>query len=280
MSTTTKPSPRIWLVTGSSRGLGRVLVEAILASGDTVVATARNPNSLTALVEQYGAERILTSALDVTDTDQILKVVDLAQQTFGRLDFVINNAGYAETASIEDMDTKSFHAQFDTNFFGVVNVSRAVLPLMRKQGFGHIMQVSSLGGRMGSPGLGAYQSAKWAVGGFSTVLAQEVAPFGIKITVLEPGGMATDWSGSSMGDGPISEPYQQTVGAFKDFREGLSATFTPPAKVADAIIHLSRVDNPPLRILLGADTIGYAKQVAEQQSASDEKWQSVTKLEF
>lgn len=149
---------------------------------------------------------------------------------------------------------------------------------MRQQKSGHILQVSSVGGRVGSPGLGAYQAAKWAVGGFSTVLAKEVAPFGIKVTVLEPGGIKTDWAGSSMVQSPISEPYQQTVGAFKDMRMRYINNGSEPEKIADAILHISQVDNPPFRLLLGPDTVELAKTASDELAASDEKWRDVTKL--
>ncbi|CAM1504971.1 Fc.00g106080.m01.CDS01 [Cosmosporella sp. VM-42] len=271
---------RIWFVTGSSRGLGLALVEAILASGDSVVATARNADSLGHLVEKYGPDRILAASLDVSNNDQVLRVVLLAQKTFGRIDLVVNNAGYADTASIEDMPLESFRAQIETNFFGVVNVTKAFVPILRQQGSGHILQVSSVGGRVGSAGLGAYQSAKWAVGGFSTVLSKEVAPLGIKVTVLEPGGIKTDWAGSSMGYLPVSEPYKETVGAFKGLRDLYSDYWALPSKIAEAILHISNVEEPPLRLLLGPDTVEYAKQASAELAASDEKWRDLTTLSF
>lgn len=269
---------KIWFVTGSSRGLGRALVEAILGSGDKVVATARKPEQMNDLVAKYGADNILATALDVTDNDQVQSVVDAALQKFGRLDVVVNNAGYADVASIEDMTIETFRTQFETNFFGVVNVTKAVLPILRKQGHGHIMQVSSIGGRMGSPGLGSYQSAKWAVGGFSTVLSREVGSLGIKVTVLEPGGMKTDWAGSSMGIGAVSEPYKQTVQAFQDIRDQLIPNWADPNDIVRSILHVANVPEPPLRLLLGLDTIKYAQQASEELAASDEKWRDVTAL--
>lgn len=269
---------KVWLVTGSSRGLGRALVEAILQSGDHVIATARKPEQLDDLVAQYGAENILATGLDVTDNEQVHRVVEAALQTFGRLDVVVNNAGYADVNSIEDMSLETFRTQFETNFFGVVNVTKAVLPTLRKQGHGHIMQVSSVGGRMGSPGLGSYQSAKWAVGGFSTVLSKEVGPLGIKVTVLEPGGMKTDWAGSSMGIGAVSEPYRQTVSAFQDIREQLIPLWADPNDVVRSILHVANVPEPPLRLLLGPDIFVLAQKAAEELAASDEKWRDVTAL--
>ncbi|MDG4826576.1 SDR family NAD(P)-dependent oxidoreductase [Asanoa sp. WMMD1127] len=157
--------------------------------------------------------RVRAVALDVTDPDAARAAVQAAVDAFGGLDVVVNNAGYADVASIEDMPDDDFRAQIDANFFGTVNVTRAALPVLRAHGGGHIVQISSVGGRVGGPGLGAYQAAKWAVTGFSEVLAKEVAPLGIRVTVAEPGGMRTDWAGSSMRTLPITEPYQAVIGA-------------------------------------------------------------------
>ncbi|MEU6427827.1 SDR family NAD(P)-dependent oxidoreductase [Microbispora sp. NPDC046973] len=273
---------KVWFVTGSSRGLGRALVEVALEGGDRVVATARKPAQLDDMVERYG-EHVLPVPLDVTDNDQVHSAVQRAVSTFGRLDVVVNNAGYADLAAIEDVDLADFRAQMDTDFYGVVQVTKAVLPFLRTQGSGHIFQVSSIGGRVGSPGLAAYQSAKWAIGGFSTVLAQEVAPLGIKVTVLEPGGMRTDWAGSSMTVPPISEPYRSTVGAFADMLRDAAAVSAAtgvkaaePAKIARIVRDLAGRDDAPLRLLLGADAYGYAQQAAQVLAESDEKWRHVT----
>ncbi|KAM0559808.1 hypothetical protein ACHAPJ_003756 [Fusarium lateritium] len=270
---------RVWFVTGSSRGVGRALVEQVLASGDIVVATARTPSQLDDLVTKYGSEKILTAALDVTDVAQANNVVKQAVEKFGRLDVVVNNAGYADMASIEDSDLESFHAQVDVNFYGVVNVTKAVLPILRNQKSGHIIQVSTVGGRVGTPGAAAYQSAKWAVGGFSTVLSQEVAPFGIKVTVAEPGGIRTDWANIATKDAQISEPYQQTVGAMIQAIQDLT-TWAEPSDIARAIIYLSNAEDPPLRIILGSTAIPYAQMQAKALAESDEKWLHVSKLEF
>lgn len=271
---------KVWFVTGASRGLGRSLVEAILENGDSVVATARDPQQLSHLEETYEKARVLLAALDVTNSSNALEVVQQAYDKFGRIDVVVNNAGCADTASIEDMTLESFRAQMETNFFGVVNVTKAVLPLLREQGFGHILQVSSVGGRLGSPGLGAYQSAKWAVGGFSTVLSNEVAPLGIKVTVLEPGGIKTDWAGSSMGHGHISEAYEKTVGFMKEARERAFDDWSEPSTIARAIMHIAAAEEPPLRLLLGPDTIQHAAAAAEALTASDKRWEHVTRLSF
>lgn len=270
---------KVWLVTGSSRGLGRAIVEAALAAGDKVAATARNIDQLDDLVTKYGSERVLALPLDVTDMEQTEQVVTITKEFFGRIDVVVNNAGYADVAAIEDVTIESFRMQFETNFFGVVNMTKAVLPILRQQTSGHIMQVSSIGGRSASPGLGSYQSAKWAIGGFSSVLAKEVMPLGIKVTVLEPGGMKTDWAGSSMSVPTISEPYRQTVASFAEARQQLSITWTNPKAVAKAVIHISNIPEPPLRLLLCAHTVEIARKVADDLAISDEKWRHVTELQ-
>jgi NAD(P)-dependent dehydrogenase (short-subunit alcohol dehydrogenase family) len=267
---------KVWFVTGVSRGLGRSIVEAALQNGDSVVATARQPEKFEDLVQQHG-QRILPLTLDVANYDQVLAAVQAGYAAFGRYDVVVNNAGYADTAAVEDMTLDVFKAQVDTNFYGVVHVSKAVLPLLRAQGSGHIFQVSSIGGRIGSVGLSAYQSAKWAVGGFSTVLAQEVAPLGIQMTVLEPGGMRTDWAGSSITIPPISAPYQPTVGAFANMLRAYSGQEpTDPAQVAQAIIQLANRPDAPVRLLLGVDAAQYAAQASQALAASDAQWHELS----
>lgn len=267
---------KVWFVTGASRGLGRSIVEAALQGSDSVVATARHPEQLDDLVQQYG-NRILPLALDVTNPDQVLAAVQAGYAAFGRYDVVVNNAGYADTAAVEDMSLDMFKAQLDANFYGVVHVSKAVLPLLRAQGSGHIFQVSSIGGRIGSVGLSAYQSAKWAVGGFSTVLAQEVAPLGIQVTVLEPGGMRTDWAGPSMTIPPISAPYQATVGAFANMLRAYSGQEpNDPAQVARVIQQLANHPDAPVRLLLGADATHYAGLAAEALATSDAQWHELS----
>jgi len=177
-------TPRTWLVTGSSRGFGREIVRAALESGDRVVATARHPDQLDDLVGTYG-DRIRTTALDVTDSRAARDAVAVATGEFGRLDVVVNNAGYANSAAIEELDADDFRGQIEANLFGVVNVTCAALPVLRRQASGVFVQFSSVGGRVGgTPGMGAYQTAKFAVEGFSEVLASEVAPFGVKVIIV------------------------------------------------------------------------------------------------
>ncbi|WP_037863756.1 SDR family NAD(P)-dependent oxidoreductase [Streptomyces sp. NRRL S-340] len=270
---------KVWFVTGGSRGLGRAIVEVALEAGDRVVATARDTARFGDLVTRYG-ERVLPVQLDVARNDEVVRAVRQGLERFGRLDVVVNNAGYADMASVEDVTLEDFRAQIDTDFYGVVHVTKAVLPALREQGSGHIIQVSSVGARVTTPGLAAYQSAKWAVSGFSTVLAQEVAPLGIKVTALEPGGMNTDWAGSSMTVPPVSEPYRQTVGAFLDMlRSGEAASQLPssePRRVAEIVRDLAGREDAPVRLLLGVDAAHVAESNARDLAASDAHWHDVT----
>ena len=268
---------QVFFLTGSSRGLGRKIAEAVLAAGHELVATARQPASLADLAEQYG-DRILPVALDVTDPAAAEAAVAAGVAAFGRIDVVVNNAGYANLAAVEDITAEDFREQLDANLLGVVNVTKAVLPVLRAQGSGRILQVSSIGGRLATPGLAAYQTAKWAVGGFSEVLAREVAPLGIKVTVLEPGGMQTDWAGSSMRVTPASEPYEATVGAMARLHDGIGsgAALGDPAKVAQVVLEVAALDEPPLRLILGSEAYAYATAAAKARVESDAAWRHLT----
>jgi NAD(P)-dependent dehydrogenase (short-subunit alcohol dehydrogenase family) len=269
-------SPKVFLVTGSSRGLGREIAAAVLTAGHNLVATARSPQQLDDLVGRYG-DQIRAVALDVTDPGAAAAAVKTAVDAFGRLDVVVNNAGYADLAAVEDVTLDAFRKQIDTNLLGVVHMTKAALPILREQGSGHIVQVSSVGGRMASPGLSAYQAAKWAVGGFSEVLAAETAPLGIKVTVLEPGGMRTDWAGSSMTVPPISEPYQQTVGANHRRMEGFTeSAASDPAKVAQLVLKVADLDEPPLRLLVGTDAYTYGRAAWQARLDEDARWQELS----
>lgn len=268
---------QVFFLTGSSRGLGRQIAEAVLAAGHSLVATARNPVRLADLGDRYG-DRILPVALDVTDAAAAAAAVKAGVEAFGRIDVVVNNAGYANLASVEDITLDDFRAQVDANLFGVVNVTKAALPVLRAQGGGHIIQVSSVGGRLATAGLSAYQAAKWAVGGLSEVLAQEVSPLGIKVTVLEPGGMQTDWAGSSMTVPPISEPYQATVGVVAGLHTdlGSSRSLGDPAKVAQVVLQVAAMTEPPLRLILGSEAYAYATAAARARAESDAAWHDLT----
>jgi NAD(P)-dependent dehydrogenase (short-subunit alcohol dehydrogenase family) len=265
----------VFLLTGSSRGLGRAIADAVLNDGHRLIATARRRETLDELSDSYG-DRVLTLDLDVTDPAAARAAVQTGVERFGRIDVVVNNAGYADLAAVEDVTLEDFRAQIDTNLLGVVNVTKAALPTLREQGSGHIIQISSVGGRLATPGLSAYQTAKWAVGGFSSVLAREVGPLGIRVTVLEPGGMQTDWAGSSMSVPPISEPYRATVGAMAALHNAETLALGDPAKVARVVLLLAEMDEPPLRLILGSEAYAYATAAARDQAESDKRWRDLT----
>ncbi|MER7248050.1 oxidoreductase [Kribbella sp. NPDC000426] len=268
---------KIWLITGSSRGLGRALTEAVLAAGERVVATARKPEQLDDLVAKYG-EQIRAVALDVTDTAAAQAAVQTALDAFGGLDVVANNAGYANSASIEETPDDDFRAQIETNLFGVVNVTKAALPVFREQKSGHFLQFSSVGGRVGgTPGMGAYQTAKFAVEGFSEVLSNEVRPFGVKVTIVEPGAFRTDWGGSSMQLAEVHPDYDSTVGQMNRYRlETDGKQPGDPAKAAEAILHVANLDNPPLRLLLGKDALTHADRASNSRAEEAAAWSHLT----
>ncbi len=267
---------KVWLITGSSRGLGRALAEAVLAGGHKLIATARHPAQLADLVERYG-DQVGAVALDVTDARAAGDAIKAAVDAFGRLDVLVNNAGYGNVGSIEDTPDAVFRAQIETNLFGVVNVTRAALPLLREQRSGHIIQISSIGGRIGTPGIAAYQTAKWGVEGFSEVLAKEVGPLGIKVTIIEPGGFRTDWSGSSMTIRPSRPDYDSTVGTVARFqREYTGHQPGDPVKAAAVLLHIASLAEPPLRLLLGSDAVHRAEQSDLARIAADRKWRELS----
>src|SRR5437660_5319350 len=252
---------KVWLVTGSASGLGRNIAEAVLESGDRLVATARNPGRLDDLVRKFG-ELVRTAALDVTDESAAQAAVQVATDTFGRLDVVVNNAGFGDIAPFEQLSAERFKAVIDTNFYGVVNVTRAAVPVMRKQRSGCILQISSVGGRLAVPGSTPYHAAKWAVGGFTESLVQEVAPFGVRVCALEPGGMRTNWGSRAHQDVPELLPdYEPSVGAIiKTLASLWGKENSDPAKVAQVILRLAASDRLPAHLLLGSDAVQYAGQ--------------------
>lgn len=269
---------RTWFITGSSRGFGREIAKAALDKGNRVVATARRPEQLEDLVREYG-DRVLTLALDVTDTKAIEAAIRETVERFGTLDVVVNNAGYATSTAIEETSEEDFRAQIETNLYGVINVTRAALPIMRRQRGGYFVQFSSVGGRVGgTPGMGAYQTAKWGVEGFSEVLNNEVKPFGVKVTIIEPGAFRTEWSGTSLLTAKAGEDYDQTVGAMNRYRESTLGTWPgDPARAARIITDIVELDEPPLRLLLGAGAVEAAAKAAEERAAEAEKWAPVSR---
>ena len=268
---------KIWFITGSSRGLGRSLTAAVLAKGDKVAATARNLEQLNDLVEHYPGQ-ILPLKLDVTDNDQIKEAVQETIDYFGRIDVLVNNAGFGTIGAAEAYTEEQVRSQLETNLYAPIAITRVILPIMRKQRSGRILQISSVGGRVGNAGLTIYQAAKFGVSGFTEALAKEVAPLGIKVTSVEPGGFRTDWvSTASTVEITDVEGYEQTVGA----RRALfgSDKFVPmgdPAKAAQVMIELADHANPPVHLVLGSEAIALIKQADVMRSAEMEKWISVS----
>jgi NAD(P)-dependent dehydrogenase (short-subunit alcohol dehydrogenase family) len=267
-----------WFITGSSRGLGRALVQAALDAGDRVVATARRPEQLAELAKQYG-DQLLLVALDVTDPDAVQAAIAVGLETFGRLDVVVNNAGYANVAPIETAQEEDFRNQFETNFWGVYHVSRAVIPQLRAQGGGTIVQFSSVGGRVGgSPGIASYQAAKFAVDGFSRVLAVETAPFGVRVMVVEPSGFATDWAGSSMTYHHIPADYDATIGEMhRRMRSNPAGPAGDPVRAAQIIVQAVKRDNLPSHLLLGVNAVDMSLDYSRRQIDEASEWEKVSR---
>jgi len=268
---------KVWLVTGSASGLGRNIAEAVLASGDRLVATARDPRRLQDLVEKYG-DQVRATPLDVADEGEASAAVQVAVDAFGRLDVVVNNAGYGDVAPFEQLSSERFKAVVDTNFYGVVNVTRAALPIMRMQKSGCILQISSVGGRLALPGSTPYHAAKWAVGGFTESLAQEVAPFGVKVCALEPGGMRTNWGVRAHKDVPDLLPdYEPSVGAvIKALVSLWGHENSDPSKVAQVILRLAASDRLPAHLLLGSDAVRYAGEAQAARAADADRWREIS----
>jgi NAD(P)-dependent dehydrogenase (short-subunit alcohol dehydrogenase family) len=268
---------KVWLITGSGNGLGRDIVEAALAAGDSVVAGARRTEELAPLVAQYG-ERAKPVKLDVRDEAAAKAAVQLAVDSFGRLDVLVNNAGYGQIAPFEQMTGEDFQAIVDTCFYGVVYSTRAAIPVMRKQKRGHIFQVSSVGGRLGVPGNTPYHAAKWAVGGFSDSLAMEVAPFGVKVCTLEPGGIRTNWARRAGQNAPDLMPeYEASIGPMLKILRSLEGRAEgDPRKIADIIVQLANSDDVPVRLILGVDAEKRVQQAEAARADEAEKWRHLT----
>jgi NAD(P)-dependent dehydrogenase (short-subunit alcohol dehydrogenase family) len=270
--------PKTWLVTGSSRGIGNAICRAALDSGDNVVATARRPAALHDLEEAYG-DRVRTVALDVTDPAAAEAAVRAAVDTFGRIDVVANNAGNANSAPIEHTSLDEFRSQIGTNLLGVISVSKAALPYFRAQRSGHYLNFSSIGGRVGgTPGIAPYQTAKFGVEGFSLVLASELKPFGVKVTIVEPGSFRTDWAGSSMRIEDGGPDYAESVGFMSRYRRDSEGKAPgDPAKAARVLVDIVGLDDPPQRLLLGSDALGIAEKHNRELAEEIATWAEVSR---
>jgi NAD(P)-dependent dehydrogenase (short-subunit alcohol dehydrogenase family) len=268
---------KVWLITGSGNGLGRDIAEAALAAGDSVVAGARRTEELAPLVALYG-ERVKPVKLEVRDEAAAQAAVLLAVDTYGRLDVLVNNAGYGQFAPFEQMSAEDFQAVVDTCFYGVVYTTRAAIPVMRKQKSGHIFQVSSVGGRLAVAGNTPYHAAKWAVGGFSDSLAMEVAPLGVKICTLEPGGIRTNWARRAGQNAPDVLPdYEASVGSMLKILRSLEGRAEgDPRKIADVTLQLANSDEVPGRLILGVDAEKRVQQAEAARASEAEQWRHLT----
>ncbi|AGL19837.1 SDR family oxidoreductase [Actinoplanes sp. N902-109] len=267
---------RTWFITGSSRGFGREWAEAALERGDRVAATARDVSSLDDLAARYG-DRVLPIALDVTDRGAGIAALRRAYEHFSRLDVIVNNAGYGQFGMIEEISEEEARAQFETNVFGALWITQAALPYLRESGGGNIIQVSSIGGISAFPNIGIYNASKWALEGFSQSLAQEVAAFGIKVTLVEPGGFDTDWGGSSARHAEPLEVYDEYREQAAEARKQRVAQPGNPAATRTAIMKIVDAERPPLRVFFGSAPIGIATADYESRLAEWREWDAVAK---
>jgi NAD(P)-dependent dehydrogenase (short-subunit alcohol dehydrogenase family) len=262
---------KAWFITGTSRGFGREWAIAALERGDSVAATARDTASLDELVAAHG-DAVLPISLDVTDRAAAFAAVAHAHEHFGRLDVVVNNAGYGQFGMVEELTEADARTQIETNLFGALWVTQAALPILREQGSGHILQVSSIGGISAFPNLGIYHASKWALEGLSQALAQEVKGFGVKVTLIEPGGYSTDWAGSSAGHAtalPVYDALREQVAEWRRQR----GTPGDPVATREAVLTLVDLDDPPLRVFFGDAPLRIATADYESRLATWNEWQ-------
>jgi NAD(P)-dependent dehydrogenase (short-subunit alcohol dehydrogenase family) len=274
---------QVWLMTGCSSGFGRALTEALLEHGEKVVATARNPEQLNSLMQQYSdgqnatGNRILVLPLDVTQPSQIQIAVEQAIASFGRIDVLVNNAGYGVFGAVEEVSDANVRQQFETNVYGALNVTRAVLPHLRRQRSGHILNISSSGGFVGFPGAGIYCASKFALEGWSEALAKEVAPLGIHVTIVEPGAFRTAFNGTLVAPHQAIEDYAATSGQMLQWLQQMDGQQPgDPRKAATAMIQAVNCANPPLRLVLGADVLEAVQAKLQAVAADLATWNDVS----
>ncbi|WP_316804577.1 oxidoreductase [Pedobacter nototheniae] len=266
---------KVWFITGSSRGLGRSLTKAVLAKGDQVVATARNIEALNDLKEEF-EDQIFPVKLDVTNYSEIHSAVALAIEHFGKIDVLVNNAGFGIVGATEAFTHEQVRSQLETNLYAPIDITRAVLPFMRKQKSGRILQISSVGGRVGNAGISIYQAAKFGLSGFSEALAKEVVDLGIYVTSVEPGGFRTDWAGDSMTYAPSVEGYETVEQRAEFFKSGGFVPMGDPDKAAKVMLNLVEIPEPPIHLVLGSEAVGMLKHADETRTAEMEKWMDVS----
>ena len=269
---------QVWLITGSSRGLGREFAIAALEAGHKVAATARKISDLADLQKIYG-ENVLPIAVDVTNEEQANEAVQSTIATFGRLDVLVNNAGYGNVAPVEDTSLAEFREQIETNLFGTIILTKAALPHFREQKGGHFIQVTSIAGRIGPIGRAPYAAAKWGVEGFSETLAKEVAPFGVKVTLVEPGGFRTDFAGASTSLKEGRPEYDETVGKTARFQRDFNGKQPgDPKRAAAALLKIASEENPPFRLIIGSDAYNAIEKndLAKMEAAKEWKELSIS----
>jgi NAD(P)-dependent dehydrogenase (short-subunit alcohol dehydrogenase family) len=267
--------PKTWFITGASRGFGREWTIAALERGDTVAATARDTDTLDDLVRQFG-DKVLPLRLDVTDRDAVVAAVQQAHERFGRLDVVVNNAGYGQFGMIEEISEAEARAQFDTNVFGALFVVQAALPYLRAQGSGHILQVSSIGGISAFPNIGIYNASKWALEAFSQSLAAEVADFGVAVTIIEPGAYSTDWGGASARHATANPAYDAYREKAAEQRKARAGNPGDPVATREAVLQVVDAEDPPLRIFFGEGPLKIASRDYESRLATWREWEPVS----
>lgn len=273
----TNTDGRVWLITGCSAGFGRELVLAALAAGDRVLATARRPETLAEL-EKLGEGRVHTAALDVTDPAQVDAAVRTALETFGRIDVVVNNAGNGSVGAVEELTMDELRGLMEVMFFGAVGMTKAVLPHLRAQGSGTIVQISSMGGQLSMPGFGAYSAAKFAIEGLSEALAPEVAPFGVRVLIVEPGAFRTEFGGSRMHRSRTIDAYAASTSGTRNAVENMDGTQPgDPAKAAAAIVEAVGSDAPPLRLALGGDAVDAIRAKHETLASELTAWEKLSR---
>lgn len=270
-------SNKTWLITGCSSGLGRSFAQEVLKTGYNAVVTSRNPKDIRDIIENY-PETALGLALDVTNTAQVQEAVKQAEAKFGSIDVLVNNAGFGYRSAVEEAYDSQVNALFNTNFFGTVNMIKAVLPIMRKQKSGIIFNISSIAGRFSNPGSGYYSATKYAVEGMSDALSKEVAPLGIKVVVVEPGAFRTDFAGRSLTGTPVEiADYKETAGKRRKENDHTHGTQPgDPQKAAQVIIKVAASDKVPFRLLLGTDAVNIIREELEVQIKELEEWKAIS----
>lgn len=267
---------KTWFITGAGRGFGHEFTEAALRRGDRVAATARDLTSLSGFADEFG-EQFLPLQLDVTDRDAAFDAVRQAHETFGRLDVIVNNAGYGLFGAVEELTAEQLQRQLDVNLFGVLHVTQAALPLLREQGSGHIIQISTVGGVTTFPTLGGYHASKWALEGLTEALAKEVAQFGIAVTLVEPGGYATDWAGASAVTAAPNAAYDGLRNAMQQSMAQMPANaIGDPKATGPAILAVADAEQPPLRVFFGTQPVDLIPSVYAERLATWDAWRAVS----